>query len=162
MAKRHAQTSYYNYPPELVFKVLMDPEFQVAREKAHDNPDARVEEVSRTDTRYVYKVHTTEYAKGITGIDKSRTEMTVTTYEWDLRGMKCTWTYVGAQSKRVKVWGAMSVKASGEGTEVPSDFNVDISIPLVGGKVEKVVIDEAVKGWPRWERVVNEFCERLS
>jgi len=160
MAKRHAQTSFYDFPPDLVLGVLIDPEFQVAREKVHGNPGAFVREISRTETRLVYEVHTTEYCKGVRGIDKSRTEVTVTTYDWDLPGRRCTWDYRGAHAGRVRVWGHIEVLDSGGGTEVPSDFNVDVGIPLVGGKVEKVVISEAAKGWHRWERVIREFCEQ--
>jgi hypothetical protein len=162
MAKRHAQTSYFDFPVEVVLQVLVDEQFQVDREKVHGNPDARVEDVSRSDSRYVYKVHTTEYAKGIKGIDRSKTEMSVTTYEWDLVGKKCTWTYVGAQANRVKVWGGMQVNGTGESCQLPSDFNVDVRIPLVGGKVEKVVIDEAKKGWARWENLIVDYCKKLS
>lgn len=162
MAKRHVQTSFYNFPPELVLEVLIDPDFQVAREKVHGNPAAFVREISRTDTRLVYEVHTTEYVKGVTGIDKSKTEQTVCTYDWDLARAKCTWEYKGSHANRVRVWGNIEVVGARGGTEVPSDFNVNVSIPLVGGKVEKVVITEAAKGWERWENTIKEFCTKKS
>lgn len=161
MAKQSTRTMRFSFPPEVVFKVISSPEFQAENFRAQGNPDAKVVERSRSDSTLVVFAEVTEYAKGVTGIDKSKTELTSTTYQWDLPTMTARWTYQSPHSQ-VRVWGNIRIKAAGDGTSLYEEFNVEVKIPLLGGKIEKVILKEADAYWPRYEKLVIEHCKRTS
>ncbi|MDY0004388.1 MAG: DUF2505 family protein [Polyangia bacterium] len=161
MAKQSVRTMSFPFPPDLIQQVLSSPEFQAENFKAQGNPDAKVFEKSRTDSRLLLVAEVTEYAKGVTGLDKSKTEQTVTTYDWDLLARRATWTYQSPHSQ-VKVWGAIRIDASGSGTSLTEEFNVEVKIPLLGGKIEKMVLKEAEAYWPRYEKLVADYCKKLG
>jgi hypothetical protein len=162
MAKKSVQTFRLNHPADLVLKVLTSDEFLVANFKMQDNPAAVVKERSRTDTQLVLDAEVTEYAKGMTGVDRSRTEVTQTVYEWDLKARRSSWTYASPHGKRVKVWGQTHIEEAGSGCVVTEEFNCNVKIPLVGGKVEKIVLKEVDKYWPQYEKLLNQWAEKLS
>ena len=97
------------------------------------------------------------------GVDKSKTEETKTFYKCDLKARKVDWTYESPQGKRVKVWGSMAVTEAGEGrARLSQTFNVDISIPLVGGKIEGIVLKETEKFWPKYAKLVGDFVAKAG
>ena len=161
MAKQSVHTMRFPFPPDLIQKVISHPEFQVENFKAQGNPDAKVFEKSRTDAKLVLVAQVTEYAKGVTGIDKSKTEQTTTTYDWDLKARKAAWTYQSPHSQ-VRVWGAIRIEASGSGTALTEDINVEVKIPLLGGKIEKMILKEADSYWPKYEKLVADYCKKLG
>jgi len=157
MAKKSARTFSFDASPERFLELMIDPGFQVAREKVQAAKDAEVVELERTDSKLRYEVRTTEYGKGLTGVDKSKTEQTLSVYEWDLDNKTASWTWSGPYGKKVKVWGHLAIRPVGTGVQLDSDFNVDVKIPLIGGKIEKAVIKETEKGWGRYENVIKEW-----
>lgn len=161
MAKRSVHTIHFTHSPDVVLGVLTDPEFNVANFKAQGNPEAKVTEVSRTDERLVLRADVTEYAKGLTGVDKSKTEPSATTYEWDLSAKSGSWTYKGPHAQ-ARVWGAIRVAPDGGGAVLTEEFNVEVKVPLVGGKIEKMVMKEVDKFWPTYEKLIQDFCDRAA
>lgn len=159
MAKKFTSTDSINATPDKVVEVLASEDFIIANQKMRDAVSATVREVSRTDSRLVIEINTTEYAKGITGIDRSKTEETMTTEEWDLKARSKSWTYKGSH-RNVQVWGNTRIQEAGGGSSMVSEFNVEVKIPLVGGKVEKLVIKEVEKTWPRYISLVQEYCAK--
>ncbi len=157
MAKSYAKTIRYPANVEKLLEILIDPDFQVAREKVQGSLEVTVKDRSRTDSEYIYEVHTVDHAKGITGIDKTKTETALAVYTWDLVNQKCRWTWDGPHSPRVKVWGNLVLHPAGDETDLDGDFHVNVKVPLVGGKIEKEVIKETIKGWDRYEGVVRKF-----
>ncbi|MFH2008566.1 MAG: DUF2505 family protein [bacterium] len=162
MAKKSEQTFRLSYPADVVLKVLTNDEFLVANFKQQDNPAAVVRERSRTDTKLVLECEVTEYSKGMTGVDRSRTEVTQTVYEWDLKARRSSWTYDSPHGNRIKVWGQTRIEEAGSGCVVHEEFNCDVKIPLVGGKVEKIVLKEVDKYWPLYEKLLKEWASKLA
>ncbi len=163
MAKTFKGTTKLQTSVEDALQVLIDPEFQVARETAQDTCLAsKTEEVSRSDDKLVFKVINTEYAKGVTGIDRSKTEQVSYTYTWDLAKKRCTWTYQSKHSdKGVKVYGSVTLEPGPKDTALVHDeFTVEVNIPLVGGKVEKAILKEIEAGWPAYERILRQWAEK--
>lgn len=162
MAKSSQWSKEFPCSPETLFRVVSDPEFHIARSNLLENPSARVEEVLRTPERLELKVHCTEFAKGVTGIDRSKTEQSVTTYVYDLPARRVQWTYEGPQGKRARVWGEMTVTEAGAGARLSQQFNVEIKIPLLGGKIEGLVINGTEKFWPKYEALVTDFVMKAT
>jgi hypothetical protein len=160
MAKRDEKTFRFEASPQKLLEVLVGKEYQVARQKSQGALEVQVKEVSRTEDRLVFEVHAKEYARGITGVDRSKTEINVTTYDWDLKTKRGDWKHRTSQGERVQVWGSVQVQPDGENSKLVNDFNVEIKIPLVGGKIEKMVMKEVEKGWASYEQVIREFLTK--
>lgn len=161
MAKTFKKHSSFEFPVKRLLQILTDAEFQVAREKNNGAVSASVEAGKKAKGRQSWEVHCVEYAKGLSGLDKSKTEDTVTTYEYDLEALLGKWTYKGAHADKVSVWGSIQLMAEGKGSAMDSDFNVEVRVPIVGKTIEGVVVAEAEKTWPSYERLVVEFEKKL-
>jgi hypothetical protein len=160
MAKRDEQTFMFDAPPEKLLEVLIDEEYQIARQKSQGALEVQVKEISRNDDRFVFEVHAKEYARGLTGVDKSKTEINVTTYDWDLKAKRGSWKHTTSQGDRVKVWGTVQVQPDGDNSKLLNDFNIEIKIPLVGGKIEKMVMKEVAKSWTNYQNVIREHLKK--
>jgi hypothetical protein len=162
MAKSFKRSTKFDATPEKALSVLTNPEFQVERETAQDNcVGAEYKEISRSDTRLVYEVINTEYAKGVTGIDKNKTERVTYTYTWDLARKSCTWVYRSDHGDRVKVSGSLKIVTGPANTSVlDDDFTVEVKIPLVGGKIEGIIMKEVEAGWPKYEKVLRAWLSK--
>ena len=152
------------FPPDVVLAALTDLEFLVANFKQQDNPEARAVERSRTADELLIDCEVTEYAKGISGVDRSKTEVTQTAYRWDLKARRGEWTYKNPSTtgKMAKVWGSSQLKPDGAGTALMEEFNVNVKVPLMGGKIERIVIKEVEKYWPAFEKLLRKWCDKHS
>lgn len=155
MAKTHHKTLTVDLDPDRLVEVLTAPEFQEAREKAQDALEVSYKELRREGDKLVYEVHVTQYARTKTGVDKSKTEQAVTTYDWDLTARRATWVYVDPHSDRVTVKGSVRVEPKGAGSTLVDDMEVSVKVPLVGGQIEKLIVKEVAKGWPKYEAVLQ-------
>lgn len=164
MTQTAKNTFHLPFPPDVVLATLTDPDFLEANLLQQNNPEAKVSERSRTDEKLVIDCHVTEYAKGMSGVDKSKTQPTHTVYEWDLRARAADWTYTNpsTQGKMAKVWGRSLVAPEGDNTALTEEFSVKIKVPLMGGKIEKIIIKEVKKYWPAYEKLVHKWCEKHS
>jgi len=160
MTQRHEKTFEFEVGPDELLAILTDPAFQQAREEANGALEVRVEELERTEHRLRYVVHTTNYARGITGVDKSKTEQARNTYEWDLDNRVGTWSWKGPHGDKARVWGSSRIQASNDHARLTNDFNVEVKVPLVGGKIEKAVMKEVPAGFERYEQTVRSFLEK--
>lgn len=152
----------YTCTADTLYGIITDADFHKARSALLDNPKTEIKETELTDTVRKFEIHTTEYAKGITGIDRSKTEQSVAYYKCDLKKRTVAWEYHGPQGKRAKVWGEMAVTESGGGSRVKQVFNVDIKIPLLGGKIEKMVSKKTAEFWPRYEKLVDSWVDKAK
>ncbi|MBN2725061.1 MAG: DUF2505 family protein [Deltaproteobacteria bacterium] len=143
--------------------ILTNPEFEVEREtSANGSVKAVVNETRRTDSELEYEIITTEYVKGVTGIDKSKTEDNRYVYTWNLKNFSCDWVYtMKSQGSRVKVFGSISLHDN-NGTDIKNIINVEIKIPLVGGKIEKMVMSEIEKGWGKYDEILDRWIAEKS
>ncbi|MEL6178936.1 MAG: DUF2505 family protein [Myxococcota bacterium] len=152
-------------PLDVAVDVLSSDAFDVAQQQAQEGTaSASVKVLSRDDNTFVYELHAVEYAKGVRGLDKSKTENTVTRVTWDFNTRKSRWEYEGPQGKRVRVWGGTSIEPRGQGSVVTTDFNIEVKIPLVGGQIEKLVVRASTKHMQEhFEPLARTMCqERLA
>ena len=163
MAKTSASTFRFEVSADQLLEVLTDPEFQVHRTKiVQDALDVTVKGHTRDKARCHYEVHAKEYAKGLKGIDRSRTEVTVSTYDWDLAAKRGDWTYKCEHDKVVKTWGSLRIEPAGKASTLKADFFVESKVPLLGGQIEKGVVAEVDKSWAKYERAVRSWLEKKA
>jgi hypothetical protein len=162
MSKTAKNTFRLPYPPDVVLATLTDPAFLEANFKQQDNPEAKVVERSRTQEELILDAEVTEYAKGIGGVNRSKTEKTRTVYVWNLTARTGEWTYTNpsTQGKLAKVWGSSRIEPDGDTTVLYEEFSVNVKIPLMGGKIEKIVIKEVEKYWPAYEKLLRQWCDK--
>lgn len=152
----------YDCTADTLYGIITSADFHKERSALLDNPQTEIRETELTDTLRRFEIHTTEYAKGLTGVDKSKTEQSVSYYTCDLKQRTVKWEYHGSQGKRAKVWGDMAVTETAKGARVKQNFNVDIKIPLLGGKIEKMVAQKTAEFWPRYEKLVDSWVEKAK
>ncbi len=145
--------------PDALLEVITLPEFHEANLTNQGNPKVKVTETSRTDDELRFEAEVEEYAKGVRGINKKKTETTWTYFTWNLKQRTAEWTYKGAHA-RAKVWGDIRIDPDGDGCRLTENFRVDIKIPLVGRGIEKIVIRETEAFWPKYEELINQFIAK--
>jgi len=145
--------------PDRALEVLSSEAFEIEQNEAQDgNKSCEVVPESKDDTRLTYTLKTVEYGRGLTGVDRSKTNLTTTKVTWDLGKRESSWVYTGTQPGRVKVWGSTLISAEGDGCKIKSTLNVEIKIPLVGRKIEDAVIKGTNAHWPDFERLVRKHA----
>lgn len=157
MAKRSEHTVVLEgISPDRAVEILASEEFELEQQASQEgNKSCDVVPKSRDEKRIVYELHTVEYAKGIRGLDRSKTINTTTVVIWDLEKRTSEWTYSGPHDKRVRVWGGTTITPQGDGCRIRTRLEVEIKIPLVGGKIEDLVIRGTDKHWPAYERILR-------
>lgn len=160
MTQRYEKTFEFEVGPDELLSILTDPAFQQEREKANGALEVRVEELERTAHKLRYVVHTTTHARGLTGVDKNKTEQAQNTYAWDLDNRVGKWTWKGPHGDKARVWGSSRIQPANDHARLTNDFNVEVKVPLVGGKIEKAVMKEVPAGFERYEQVVRSFIEK--
>jgi hypothetical protein len=107
-------------------------------------------------------VHAQEYARGLAGVDRSRTDPATTTYEWDLSDRSCRWRYLGVRGARVGLSGSITIRpapgepaAGARASQVTYEFDIDVRVPLVGGLIEKLIAGEVEKGAQAYEQYLR-------
>lgn len=159
MSKTLTKTTDLEFSTGLVLQVLTDADYVCAQASSRDEVvDATYKETSRSDERLVFEVHTTEHARGLTGIDRSKTEPAVQRSDWDLQARTCRWAYEGAHSDRFTFRGRTTVEPRGDQTRVTVEYFVDVSIPLLGGRIEKAIIKELEAAHPSYGQLIRRYC----
>jgi hypothetical protein len=148
-------------PPDQVLRLLMDPEFLVARHKADGAREVQVREVARDASRLVQEVTVQEPAHTMTGVDPDRLVQAVTTYEWDLAARRGRWSYAGAHGRMIRLSGEFRVEPDGAGTLFLADFEATVRIPLLGSRIEARIIDQIRSGQPKVDALVDDMLRAL-
>ena len=162
MSRKHRTEADYDVSAERLLTVLTDPEFLATREKAQGAVDASADVVRRQGGELVVRVDATEHGRTMTGgVDRSKRQSSRTTHTWDLSSLHDHWVYEGSQGDKVRVEGSFDIQRTGdESSRLVSEFSVDVSIPLIGSKIEKIVIDEIKKAEPRSADILERFLRR--
>ena len=145
--------------PDRALEILSSESFEIEQNESQEgNKSCSYIAGAKDDARVSYTLETIEYGRGLTGVDRSKTNETTTEVTWDLKKRESSWTYTGTQPGRVKVWGGTTITAEGDGCRVRSRLSVEIKIPLVGRKIEDAVIKGTDKHWPEFERLVRKHA----
>ncbi len=161
MAKNFKASKVYPISADGLLEIMLSEEYQKnSMESQPQNKECTYTLISRDDKKMVFRMDAVEWAKKMTGsLDMSKTENTYTINTWDLVNRKAEWEYHGPQ-KQAKVWGTIEIVPEGDQAKMTNVFNIDISIPVISGKIEKIVISEVGKHWPESEAKVMEFINK--
>jgi len=163
MAKTNTRTVVFEASPEHLLEVLTNGDFQERQRKLDDAVvDSKFVEIKRDDDRLVFELRSTEYERGMTGLNKKKTVQSVTRAEWDLRARKSTWTYSSPSYKLFTLSGAHRIEAAGDKARLVSDFTVEVKMPLVGGKIEKMIVDGMGKGRESYDQLVRSELKKMA
>ena len=162
MAKSVEHSRDYPVSVDVLLRAVTDPEYLVLREKSHGALKASVKEIERSDARLVYEVHVTNYARGMTGIDRSKTEDSHATYTWDLKARRGDWTYTTVHGNRIKIWGTLRISESRGGARLSNELNAEVKIPLMGKRIEKMIIKGVNDNQPTFNKTLEDFIAQLD
>lgn len=163
MAKTSTRTVVFETSPEKLLEVVTSSAFQ-ERQRHLDEAvvEAKFVEISRTADRLEFELRATEYERGVTGLNKKKTINSTTRVVWDLTARSSTWTYSTAAYDRFKLAGTNRIEASGGTARYVSEVTVEVKVPLVGGKIEGMIIDGMTKGFQRHDELVREFLKKTA
>ena len=145
--------------PDEVVAAVTSHEFLLARHRPQ-GAAARVRDEDAGGRRLVQVVEVDEYARTLTGVDRSKTERTVTTYEWDLAERRCRWRYRGPHGERVRVGGEFHAAPEAGGCALESEFHIEVDFPLVGRLIEKRVMADIEADLAAFDRLVRATLDR--
>ncbi len=163
MARSGSKSTRFAVSPEKLLAVVTDPAFQAEQRELDDAVTKATAEVTVRDAqRCVIEIRATEYDRGVTGLDKNKTISSVTKVDWNLEAMTATWTYesTSAHAARFTIKGGNKIKADGDGAILEGDNYVEVRLPLVGGQVEKLVLDGLIKGRDGYDQLLRDYLAR--
>jgi len=144
-------------PVDRVLAVMRDPSLIEENERARDAVSVRIEELATTGEEHRFVIHTENYARGVRGPDRSRTERNRIDVRWNLRDATCRWRWTGggAHAEKTRISGFDRLVPGRGGTDVVFSVEIEIGIPLLGRALSRTVAREFRKEWPR-------YVERIS
>jgi hypothetical protein len=105
MATKIEQSYRIEGTPQAIMDIMRNAAFIEESEKARDALTVKVTDKQEDDDRHVFEIFTQTYARGATGIDKSKTEDNRTTVNWDKKQKTARWDWSGPHGKTAKVSG---------------------------------------------------------
>lgn len=163
MAKTTRGVTEFPFPAAKLLEALLSPGYQIESAKLDDAvKDARFEILARSAERATCEIRSTEYERGMTGIDRKRTVETTTRIEWDLTAMSSTWVYANPSQARFKLSGQSRIEPSAGGCRLVSEATVEVKIPLVGGKVEGMVVEGMEKSRARDAELMRAWAAKVA
>jgi len=153
---------FIDAPLETVQAAMRDPGLIEASEKARDALSVEIQESKKTDTEHEYETIVKNYARGITGVDKNKTEINRLTNKWDLKSNEVRWSWKGDGqfADKAKITGHDRLAEKDNGTEITFSADVEISVPLLGKKISKMAAAEFEKEWPKYVDLLTKWIKK--
>lgn len=146
MAKQATANDPYPRSPEGLKQMILDPEYQKAKYEALKDRKTDIQELVETEDGWKLTVdrevdaNLPDVAKKVLGDSNRLIQREVWTRSGD--GYVAD-VVIDSPGKPVALHGTMKMTKTGEDTSTWSvDFTIKASVPLVGGKIEKLVADE--------------------
>jgi hypothetical protein len=137
---------HYDSDVETVYALISDPDFVTRKYEALGAVNVAVDRSDGDDggcevvTRRTVTVDLPGFAKRV--MQPSNTAVQTETWAApDANGARICTYHVEIQGMPSKVTGTLTLRAAGGGSEQVVDADVKVSIPLVGGKLEKFAIE---------------------
>ena len=141
-------THHFDADVETVFALMSDPDFLARKYEAGGATDVRVDSDEReVDPQVVSRRKVTVDLPGFARRVMTPTNTLVQTDVWsapDAQGRRvCRYT-VDVQGVPSRIEGTVTLTPDGGGTRQDVEADVKVSVPLVGGKLEKFAADNGV------------------
>lgn len=150
--KFHTELSY-DAPPAEVFAMLSDPAFRerVCEAQHVVSHDVRIDAVG---AGMDVTIRTEQNTGGLPSIAKKfvgETTTAIVTESWaDGSGGDVEIT---APGKPTKISGAVTLREAGSGTVQTVDLDAKVKVPLIGGKLEQLLVDSLEAGYVKEQQV---------
>jgi hypothetical protein len=120
-----------------------------------DVKSASFKRIATEASQNQFEIHYIEYRRTKMGkLDKSGTARAVTESVYRDKDRTLRWVYKGPE-KRVSIAGTYRLEPAGEQTRVFHETDIDVRIPVVGGRIAKVIAKEFGKAMPRVQRILE-------
>lgn len=156
------KTFYIEANPEKVLATMTDPALLAEDHESRRCLSFDLTDLNKTDSEHKYQIVTTEYTRGLGGIDKNKTEKHTVVHTWDLNALQSAWVWSSDNdvSNKAQIKGGTGLKAKGEGTEVTMMVDIEVKIPMVGKILAGKLKEGFEKGWPRYIDHVTAWAKK--
>ncbi|MEM7678480.1 MAG: DUF2505 family protein [Myxococcota bacterium] len=159
MASKAKMSFHLDAAPAAVCMAMRSPELIDESERSRDAKDVKITTIQQTEDVHEYEIFVLSPARGVTGIDHSKSEENRTRVRWNLRAFTGTWTWSGAHGPKVKISGTYALTPSGSGTNLEMTADISVGIPLVGRMVEGKVRAGFEENWPGYVDIVRRYAK---
>jgi len=150
----------FPFPPAVVRDQMRSPELIHASEKSRGALEVEVKDLVSEDSRHEYEIMVLNYARGIKGEDRSKTEKSYTTVRWELGRHLRRWTWKGEHP--IHLTGEDLITETSSGSRLSMTAIIDVKIPVVGRIVAKKLKEGFEENWPNYAKLVEEFCSKQT
>ena len=157
MATHAEMTFRIDAEPAVVCAAMRNPELIDESERSRDAKSVKITDVTSTDDVHAYEIFVVTPARGVTGIDYSKTEENTTKVRWDLPNLKGTWDWSGVHGPRVKVNGTYALVPDGKATRLVLAADISVGVPVVGKVVERKVKAAFEENWPPYVDIIRKY-----
>ncbi|MEL7371887.1 MAG: DUF2505 family protein [Myxococcota bacterium] len=162
MATQAKMSFHLDAQPAVVCAAMRNPALIDESERSRDAKDVRITTLSESENTHEYEIFVVSPARGVTGIDHSKTEENRTRVKWDLKTFRGTWSWTGAHGPKVKINGTYALVPEGARTRLDMTASISVGIPLVGRVVEGKVRAGFEENWPPYVAFVRRYAAEAS
>ena len=138
-------THHFDADVETVYALMSDPDFCMRKYADAGATDIQVDSDQRDDgPKLVSRRKLTVDLPGFAKKVMQPTNTVVQTDEWSAATRSCRYT-VEVQGVPSRIDGTVTLIEEGGGTRQEVEADVKVSIPLLGGKLEKFAVDNGIK-----------------
>lgn len=143
MAQRIEFRERLNFPVDVVLRKIIDPPFMTEWAVVQKAIGPKVTVLEQTDARAVIRIDLEEPLPPPAG--KTKAQMIFT---WDLGKRACQWQrQAEGMAGKARVYGKTELIPEGENAcTLYDEIFVDVGIPLIGKKMEQLVLDDLKSG----------------
>ncbi len=117
--------------------------------------------VEQDDDRTLFEMHTTEYSRTKTGgLNKNDHTHTILTHKYTAANRTLTWVYGNAKgSSRLELAGVYTFFPQGESTRLEHEVEINLRIPLIGGKISKFIAKQFEGTFPEHQALLKKHLD---
>lgn len=150
----------YDAPPERVFEMLADPAFRQAACEAQDviSADVQLERDGDGFTLVIDQLQRTDDLPGFARTFAGESTQAIQRETWT--GPAGGDLEIEAPGKPTRMSGTIRLEASGSGTTEVVELEIKVKVPLIGGKLEKLMAEKVQAGMDSEHGVGREWLAR--
>ena len=138
-------THHFDADVETVYALMSDPDFCMRKYADAGATDIQIDSDRRDDgPKLVSRRKVTVDLPGFAKRVMQPTNTVVQTDEWSAAARSCRYS-VEVQGVPSRIDGTVTLTGEGNGTRQEVEAEVKVSIPLLGGKLEKFAVDNGIK-----------------